>query len=66
MVVVCAVVGDVQLAVAIDQRQVAIAIQTTDTTTADGDEVAVIDIVDGGGGVAEDGGGVGIHHGRTC
>ena len=65
MVVVRAVVGDVQLAVAIDQRQVAVAIQTTDASTTDGDEVAVIDIVDGGGGVAEDGGGVGIHLGRT-
>ena len=60
-----AVVGDVQLSVAIDKRQVAVAIQTADTTTTNGDEVAVIDIVDGSCGIAEHRGGVGIDFGGT-
>ena len=59
------VVGDVQLSVAIDKRQVAVAIQTAHTTTTNGDEVAVIDIVDGSCGIAEHRGGVGINLGGT-
>ena len=59
--VVCTVVGDVKFAVAVNQCQVTIAIQTSGVTSTNGDEVAVIDIVNGGSGVAEHSLGVGIH-----
>ena len=59
-VVVGAVVGDVQAAIAVDQRQVAVAIETAYMVRSQGDEVAVVDVVDGGGGIAIDGDGVGI------
>ena len=58
-VVVGAVVGDVQLAVAVDQRQVTVAIETTGMTGTQGNEVAVVDIVDGGRGIAEHRSGIG-------
>ena len=61
VVVVGAVVGDIQLAVAVDKGQVAVAVQTAGVARADGDEVAVVGIVDGGGGIAEDSIGVGKH-----
>ena len=61
VVVVGAVVGDVQLAVAVDQRQVAIAVETTGMSRTDGDEVTVVDVVDGGSGITEHRGDVGIH-----
>ena len=63
MVVVRTVVGNVQLAVAIDKRQVTIAVQTADVTRTKGDEVAVIDIVDRGGGVTIYGSGIGTQTG---
>ena len=52
MIVVGAVVGDVQLAVSIYEGQVAITVQSAGMSSADGDEVAVIYVVDGGGGIA--------------
>ena len=45
-VVVSAVVVDVQFAEAIDQRQVALAVDAADVVGADGDEIDVIDIAD--------------------
>ena len=65
MIEVCTVVGDVQLAIAVYQRQVTITVQATDTTPTDGDEVTVIDIMDRGRRVAEYRIGIGIHLGRT-
>ena len=58
-----AVVGDVQFAVAVDERQVAVAVQTAGMARAYGDEVAVIDVMDGCRGVAEDCGRGGIYLG---
>ena len=60
MIIVGTVVGDVQFAVAAYERQVTVAVEAAGAVGADGDEVTVIGIVDGGRGVAEDGGGVGI------
>ena len=60
IVVVGTVVGDIQLAVAIDEGQVTIAVETADVNGTDGDEVTVVNIVDGGGGVAKHGLGVNI------
>ena len=59
-VVVGAVVGHVQLAVAVDERQVAAAVESAGVLGADGDEVAAVDVAHGGRHVAEDGDGVGI------
>ena len=59
-VVVGAVVGDVQLTVALHQREVATAIDAAGVLGAYGDEVAVIDVVERRRGVAVYGGGVGI------
>ena len=51
-VVVGTIVCDVQLTVAINQRQVTIAIETTRMTGTQRDKVTVIDIIDRGGGIA--------------
>ena len=64
-VVVCTVVGDVQTTVAVDEGQVTIAIQTADMSRTHGNQVAVVGIVEGGRGIAEHRGGVGIDRGRT-
>ena len=47
-VVVCSVTGDIQLTIAIDQRQVTITIKTTGMTGTQRDHVTMIDIVDRG------------------
>ena len=52
MIIVGAVVGNVQFAVAIDECQVSIAVQATGMTCADSDEVTVIYIVDRRSGIA--------------
>ena len=54
-VVVGTVVGHVQFAVAVNEGQVTVAIESADTSCTKGDEVAVMDIIDGGCGIAEDG-----------
>ena len=59
-IVVGAIVCDVQTTVAINEGEVAIAVETAGVTRTQGDEVAVIDVVDGGRGIAEHGIGVGI------
>ena len=46
MMEVGTIVGNIQLTIAIDQRQVTITVQSTYTTSTDRDEVTVIDIVD--------------------
>ena len=51
MIVVGAVVGDVQLTVTINESQVAITIQATGMTSTDSNQVTVIDIVDRSGGI---------------
>ena len=61
MVFVGTIVRDVQFAVAVYEGQVAIAIESTGMASADGDKVAVVDIVDRGGGVTEHGNLIGIH-----
>ena len=65
MVLVRTVVGDVQLAVTIYEGQVAVAVQTARMPCTDGNKVAVIDIVDSGGGITEYGGGIGVHVATT-
>ena len=60
-VVVGAVVRDVQLTIAVNQREVAAAIQSTDMFGTDSDEITAINIAQGSCGVAEDGDGVGIY-----
>ena len=60
-VVVGAVVGNVQLAVAVDQRQVAAAIESAHMLGTHGDEVAPVDVAQSGRHVAEHGHGVGIN-----
>ena len=52
-IIVGAVVGDVQLAIAIDKGQVTIAVESAGVAGAQGDEVAVEHIMDRGGGIAE-------------
>ena len=64
-VIVRAVVGDVQSAIAVHEGQVAVAVQTARTSCAQGNQVAVVSVVDRSRGVAEHRGGVGIHCGRT-
>ena len=64
-VVVRSVVGDVQSAIAVDERQVAVTIETTHMVGTDGDEVSLVDVVDGCRGIAKHGGGIGKHGGRT-
>ena len=61
MVVVRAIVRDVQATVAVDERQVTITVEAARMTRTDRDEVTVVDIVDGCRGIAEDGGGISIH-----
>ena len=59
-IIVGAIVRNVQTTIAVDQGEVTIAVETTDMMGAQGDKVAVVDVMDGGGGVAIDGDGVGI------
>ena len=54
-----AVVGDVQLAEAIHEGEVAVAVETADVLRTDGDEVAVVHVAQRCRGIAEDG--VGVH-----
>ena len=61
-VVVGTVVGNVQFAVAVDQRQVTVAIKTAYMLRTDGDEVAVIDIHDIGADITHHRLRVGIDH----
>ena len=67
-IVVGTIVGDVQFPIAIDQRQVAVAIETAGVTCTQGDKVAMIHIVDGGRGITKYRRGVGMGCGqrRTC
>ena len=60
-IIVGTIVGDVQSTITIDEGQVAIAVQTTRVSCTQRDQVAVIDIVNGCGGITEHGGRVGIH-----
>ena len=57
---VCSIVGDVQLTVAIHHREVATAIQTTRMLRTDGDEVAVIHVIERCCRVTEDRRSIGI------
>ena len=57
-VVVGAVVVDVQLAETVDERQVAVAVESAHVLGAERDEVHVVDVAQRCGGVAVDGGGV--------
>ena len=61
MILVCTVVGDVQLAVSVNEGQVTIAIQTTRMSGTNGNQVAVVDIMDSSGGITEYSLGIGIH-----
>ena len=45
VIIVGAVVGDVQASVAVDERQVAIAIEAAGVACTQGDEVTVVDVV---------------------
>ena len=63
-IVVGTIVGDVQLTVAIDQRQVAVTIETASVSCTQGDEVAMIHIVDGCRGITKHGWGVGMGCGQ--
>ena len=65
IIVVGAVVGDVQTSVAVDEGQVTIAVETAGMACTQGDEVAVVDVVNRGRGVAKHRSGVGIDSGRT-
>ena len=65
MIVIGTVVGDVQLTVAIDEGQVTIAIETAGMPRTNGDEVAVIGIVDRSCGVAIDCRSIGKQRGTT-
>ena len=44
IVIIGAIVGDVQFAVTIDKGKVAVAIETSDTTATHADEVAAVDV----------------------
>ena len=66
VIVVSAIVGDVQASVAVDEGQVSVAVKTARMTRTECDEVAVVDVVYGGRGVAEHRGGVGVDGSRTC
>ena len=59
-VIVGAIVGDVQLTVAVNHRKVSTTIDTTGMLGSNGDEVTVIDIVECSCGIAVDGCGIGI------
>ena len=65
-IVVGTIVGDVQLTIAVNQRQVTIAIQTTSVIGTQRDEVAVIDIIDGSSSIAKHRRCIGIGSRRTC
>ena len=58
VVVVGTVVGDVQFSVAVNERHVAVAIKAAGMSCTDSNEVTVVNVIDGGCGVAVDGGGV--------
>ena len=60
-IVVGTIVGNIQLAIAIYEGQVTVAVETTDMLCADGDEVAVENVVKCSRGVTIDGDGIGIH-----
>ena len=61
VVVVRTIVVDMQLAEAVDERQVTVAIDTSDIIGTDGDQVTVIDVSYGDRGVTKDRIGVGNH-----
>ena len=59
-VVVGAVVGDVQLTIAVYHTQVTTTIETTGMLGSDSDEITVVDIIECRGGIAVDGRGIGV------
>ena len=61
MIIVCTVVGDVQLTVTVYKGQVTIAIKTTCMTCTDGNQVTIINIVNRSRSVTEQCGSVGKH-----
>ena len=63
---VSTVVGNVQFSVAIDEGQVAVAVDTADVLAADADEVEAVDVAHGCRGIAEHCGSIGIHTVATC
>ena len=58
-IIVGAVVVNVQLAEAVDQRQVTVAVESAHIVGAERDQVEIIDIAQRGSGIAVDGGGIG-------
>ena len=65
IVVVGAIISDVEASIAIDEGQVTIAIESACLTTTDADEVTVVDVVHGSRSIAEYRGGIGVSLGRT-
>ena len=64
-IIVSAIVGDIQTTITIDKGQVTVTIKASGMTRTDGNQVAVINIMDRCRGIAKNSRGIGIDLGRT-